>query len=241
MWHALDSMLHRKAHSLDFYVGLSSLVGECIPIPLKLWQGASFESGCHLWRLELSQCSVLRGAPLGSVLWCNHKTIRWPLLIDHAIIHALIPRTFFFSGTPIPEVRYTEDETATWAAVFKELTKLYPTHACKQFNHVFPLLIENCGYREDNIPQLQKISDFLKGKLLLWGFSSFVLSWPVSKGYRIWPFLIQRFPGGITFKSPLFLFTQHRMGTRFSSGLEKRSKRTGTTTQLHYCRYTVAA
>lgn len=51
--------------------------------------------------------------------------------------------------------------------IFRELTKLYPTHACKEHNHAFPLLVENCGYREDNIPQLQDISDYLKGILTL--------------------------------------------------------------------------
>lgn len=47
--------------------------------------------------------------------------------------------------------------------VFKNLTKLYKTHACREHNHVFPLLIDNCGYREDNIPQLDDVSNFLKG------------------------------------------------------------------------------
>lgn len=32
---------------------------------------------------------------------------------------------------------------------------------------MFPLLIENCGYREDNIPQLQDVSDYLKGSNML--------------------------------------------------------------------------
>jgi phenylalanine-4-hydroxylase len=63
-------------------------------------------------------------------------------------------------------VEYTEEEVEAWGKVFRQLTQLYPTHACREHNHIFPLLVENCGYREDNIPQLQDISDFLKGESL---------------------------------------------------------------------------
>lgn len=65
-------------------------------------------------------------------------------------------------GTPIPRVVYTEEEISTWRIIFKELTKLFPSHACKEFNNIFAMLVENCGLNENNIPQLDDISQFLK-------------------------------------------------------------------------------
>jgi phenylalanine-4-hydroxylase len=66
------------------------------------------------------------------------------------------------TGNHLPRIQYTVQEVETWGAVFNKLITLYPTHACKQHQYVFPLLIQNCGYRPDNIPQLEDISNFLR-------------------------------------------------------------------------------
>ena len=44
------------------------------------------------------------------------------------------------TGEVIPRIDYTEQEIETWGKVYTKLKSLYPTHACSQHCHIFPLL-----------------------------------------------------------------------------------------------------
>lgn len=70
----------------------------------------------------------------------------------------------FSSGDPIPRIEFTEEEVKTWGVVYRELNKLYPTHACREYLKNLPLLSKYCECREDSIPQLEDVSRFLRGK-----------------------------------------------------------------------------
>jgi phenylalanine-4-hydroxylase len=65
-------------------------------------------------------------------------------------------------GQPIQRITYTPEEISAWKAVFERIMPLLERHACAEYIRLFPLLEENCGYRADNIPQLQDVSEFLK-------------------------------------------------------------------------------
>lgn len=57
---------------------------------------------------------------------------------------------------------YTEKEIQTWSHVYKNLKKLYPTHACSKFNQILSKLEKDCGYSEREIPQLNDVSLYLQ-------------------------------------------------------------------------------
>ena len=62
----------------------------------------------------------------------------------------------------IPTIDYTKDEVKVWSHCYSKLKKLYQYGACTEYNEALELFEKYCGYAEDNIPQLEDISEYLK-------------------------------------------------------------------------------
>jgi phenylalanine-4-hydroxylase len=62
----------------------------------------------------------------------------------------------------IPDVKYTVEETKLWSFMWDQLVPLHKKYACKEFNENFEAFIKEAGFTREEIPQLSKITKFLK-------------------------------------------------------------------------------
>ncbi|KAJ3189923.1 hypothetical protein HDU85_000209 [Gaertneriomyces sp. JEL0708] len=97
----------------------------------------------------------------GAELDADHPGFKDPVYRERRAEITRIAKTYKY-GEKLPHIEYTAKETETWGLVYNKLTALYKTHACREFQYVFPLLEHNCKYAPDNIPQLEDVSRFLK-------------------------------------------------------------------------------
>lgn len=67
-------------------------------------------------------------------------------------------------GEPLVRIEYTAEEVRTWNACYAGLLELYPSHACARYNEIRRDMFKKCGYRLDNVPQLEDVSNYVQGK-----------------------------------------------------------------------------
>ncbi|KAJ3072220.1 hypothetical protein HDU98_004007 [Podochytrium sp. JEL0797] len=97
----------------------------------------------------------------GAELDCDHPGFKDEEYRRRRAVIAEIAQKFRH-GEKCPNVEYNEKEIQTWGVVFNKLMKMYETNACKEHRFIFPLLIQNCGFNDKNIPQIESVSKFVK-------------------------------------------------------------------------------
>ncbi|XP_034657827.1 tryptophan 5-hydroxylase 1 [Drosophila subobscura] len=126
---------------------------------------SSFDFGDMVWfprkisDLDKAQNVLMYGSDLDA----DHPGFKDPVYRKRREQFSAIANNFKH-GNPIPRVQYTPEEVKTWGTVFLELHRLYVLHAVPEYMENWPELVKYCGYREDNVPQLQDVSVYLKRK-----------------------------------------------------------------------------
>ncbi|CAG0890962.1 unnamed protein product [Darwinula stevensoni] len=134
--------------------------------PASLASLDSFDFDDIIWfpkKLSDLDISSKRVLMYGSALNADHPGFTDPIYRKRRKYFADLAMAYR-QGELIPRIQYSKEEIKTWGVIYRELFRLYPTHACPEFLKNWPVLQRHCGYREDNIPQLQDVSNFLKRK-----------------------------------------------------------------------------
>jgi len=70
----------------------------------------------------------------------------------------------FRHGDKIPQVQYSTQESQVWTKVYDELRKRHEEYACDEYRAIFDELERLRLFSRNSIPQLQDMSDWLRGK-----------------------------------------------------------------------------
>ncbi|XP_054735429.1 tryptophan 5-hydroxylase 1-like [Anastrepha obliqua] len=126
---------------------------------------SSFDFGEMVWfPRKMSDLDKAQNVLMyGSELDADHPGFKDPVYRKRRETFTSIANNYKH-GHAIPRVTYTPDEIKTWGIVFRELHRLYVKHAVREYMENWPELVKYCGYREDNVPQLEDVSNYLKRK-----------------------------------------------------------------------------
>ncbi|KAG5677005.1 hypothetical protein PVAND_006795 [Polypedilum vanderplanki] len=162
----LDHVVRRLKREVQSVNYASAIVNDEYPPPTPLSKCNSFDfSDTFCWfprkisDLDRAQNVLMYGSDLDA----DHPGFKDPVYRKRREQFAAIANSYKH-GSPIPKIQYTSEEIRTWGVVFRELHKLYVKHAVPEYMENWPQLVKYCGYREDNLPQLQDINVFLKRK-----------------------------------------------------------------------------
>ncbi|EDW92786.1 tryptophan 5-hydroxylase 1 [Drosophila yakuba] len=154
-------MLNREVASVNY----TSVNTQGLARAPSLSACSSFDFGDMVWfPRKISDLDKAQNVLMyGSELDADHPGFKDPVYRKRREQFSAIANNFKH-GNPIPRVQYTPEEVKTWGTVFLELHRLYVLHAVPEYMDNWPELEKYCGYREDNVPQLQDVSVYLKRK-----------------------------------------------------------------------------
>ena len=114
----------------------------------------------HSWELDLVANRTLEA---GTELASDHPGFSDP---DYRAQRARIDQLArdYRHGQPIPEVRYSAQEEATWRTVYNDLRDRHALYACGEYQQIVQELEELGVYSGERIPQAATVSAFLTSR-----------------------------------------------------------------------------
>lgn len=72
--------------------------------------------------------------------------------------------SYLMDDKEIPRIEYTDVEKGVWKHCYSNLKRLFQTNACKEFKWTIDQFEKHVGFNENEIPQLDPISQFLRSQ-----------------------------------------------------------------------------